>query len=263
MSFIKELYKEISDMFNNFVNTVNEMKEKSKLIFVSFCLMFLGIAIIFGCFLYIFSPLIVAFIFHPLSPSPNIHPDLKIPVQNFFILGVFFLGTSIVILMIKMGPRGYQSPIKRKNDFLTVKDKVFIVHGHDKNLRNEVELFLTKIKIDPIILEDEPNRGTQWIYDKLQENSDVKYAIVLYTPDDIGKEKNEENFEPRVRQNVILELGIFLEKLGNNRVCILYKDFPKLPSDIEGILRLNYDEYGGWKFPLMQDLKLANVRFNF
>jgi predicted nucleotide-binding protein len=62
------------------------------------------------------------------------------------------------------------------------------------------------------------------------ETAKVEYVVVLLTPDDIGSAKDEaNNLKSRARQNVILELGYFVGKLGRGRVCPLYKSDVELP----------------------------------
>ena len=91
--------------------------------------------------------------------------------------------------------------------------KVFVVYGHDEIARTQLEAMLRRWDLDPIIL-DQQASGGQTIIEKLEEYSaDVGYAIVLATPDDEGKAVNEESYKFRVRQNVVLELGMFLAKL--------------------------------------------------
>ncbi|MEL7433910.1 MAG: TIR domain-containing protein, partial [Chloroflexota bacterium] len=62
----------------------------------------------------------------------------------------------------------------------------------------------------------------------------------------------------RARQNVILELGFFIGRLGRERVFVLHKrdDNFELPSDIFGVLYTPYDgDAGGWQFQLVKELK--------
>ncbi len=46
----------------------------------------------------------------------------------------------------------------------------------------------------------------------------------------------------RARQNVVLELGMVLARLGRNRVAILHKGSVELPSDISGLLYIPFAE---------------------
>ena len=96
--------------------------------------------------------------------------------------------------------------------------KVFVVYGHDDIAKTQLEALLRRWDLEPIIL-DQQASGGQTIIEKLEEfGSDISYAIVLATPDDIGKDKNELKEKLRVRQNVVLELGLFLAKLGRERL---------------------------------------------
>ena len=116
--------------------------------------------------------------------------------------------------------------------------KIFVVYGHDEIARTQLEAMLRRWDLEPIILDQQASAG-QTIIEKLEEYAtDVGYAIILATPDDEGKAKEEHSYKARVRQNVVLELGMFLAKLGRSRVAILWKeatDFEK-PSDIQGLI---------------------------
>ena len=71
----------------------------------------------------------------------------------------------------------------------------------------------------------------------------TSFRIVLATPDDEGKSQTETVTKKRVRQNVVLELGMFLSKLGRDKVAILLKedrDFEK-PSDIQGLVYIPFN----------------------
>ena len=92
--------------------------------------------------------------------------------------------------------------------------KIFVVYGHNEHAKIELEALLRRWDLEPIILDQKASSG-KTIIEKLEEYSkDVGYAIVLATPDDDGKSKSEDAYKSRVRQNVVLELGMFLAKLG-------------------------------------------------
>ena len=122
--------------------------------------------------------------------------------------------------------------------------KIFVVYGHDEIARTQLEALLRRWDLEPIIL-DQQASGGQTIIEKLEEYSqEVGYAIVLATPDDEGKSKSEDAYKSRVRQNVVLELGMFLAKLGREKVAILLKEdieFEK-PSDIHGLIYIPFEK---------------------
>lgn len=134
--------------------------------------------------------------------------------------------------------------------------KIFIVHG--QNVEKKLDLFVTlnALGLEPIILHEQANGG-RTIIEKFEEYSNVGYAVVLLTDDDEGKAKKEDVLKSRARQNVILELGFFIGKLGRSRVCALYSDGVDLPNDISGLVYTPLDMAGSWKFSLAKELKAA------
>ena len=101
--------------------------------------------------------------------------------------------------------------------------RVFVVYGHDTDARDDLELILRRVQVNPIILQNIPGVGDTLI-EKLEALTDADFACVLLTPDDIGAAKAiPDKLRPRARQNVVLELGMVLSRLGRRRVAILVK----------------------------------------
>lgn len=136
---------------------------------------------------------------------------------------------------------------------------IFIVHGHDNEAKREVDVFLRKLGFNPIILHEQTNEG-KTIIEKFENYSDVSFAIILLTPDDEGRiRNNDEELKPRARQNVILELGYFMGKLGRDKVCALYKEKVEIPSDYSGVLYTKMDHYGAWKTTVAKEMKESGL----
>lgn len=136
------------------------------------------------------------------------------------------------------------------------KNNIFVVHGRDNESKVVIARFLEKLELNPIILHEQSDGG-QTIIEKFERNSDVSFAIVLLTPDDIGAlESEKDNLQPRARQNVVFELGYFVGKLSRSRVCAMVKGKVEIPTDYLGIvyIQLEGDE---WKLRLVKELKQA------
>lgn len=135
---------------------------------------------------------------------------------------------------------------------------VFLVHGRDEGIRESVARFLEKLGLSVTILHEHANKG-RTIIEKFEEFADVGFAVVLLTGDDRGglAETPPKDFHPRARQNVILELGFFLGKLGRERVCALYEPGVDIPSDFSGILFVEIDLKRRWHVELARELKAA------
>ena len=138
---------------------------------------------------------------------------------------------------------------------IPVSNKVFIVHGHDGEAREAVARFLERIGFEAVILHEQANRG-RTIIEKVEANSDVGFAVVLLTPDDEGCAKGDQP-EPRARQNVLLELGYFIGRLGRHRVCALKRGELEIPSDFAGVVWETMDSGSGWKLALARELQAA------
>jgi predicted nucleotide-binding protein len=133
--------------------------------------------------------------------------------------------------------------------------KVFVVHGHDDGAREAVARHLEKLGFEAIILHEQANRGMT-VIEKIETHGDVGFVVVLLTPDDLGGSKPTE-LHPRARQNVLLELGYFVGRLGRARVCALKRGEVEVPSDFGGVVYENFDEGGGWKMALARELEAA------
>lgn len=106
-----------------------------------------------------------------------------------------------------------------------------------------------------MILQEQPDQG-RTIIEKFEQYAQVNFAVVLFTPDDVGG-LEAENLRPRTRQNVIFELGYFIGKLGRERVRVLVKGDIEIPSDYSGVLYISLDDAGGWQMALFRELKSA------
>lgn len=135
---------------------------------------------------------------------------------------------------------------------------IFLVHGHNNELKETVARFLEKIKLIPIILHEQVNAG-RTIIEKFEEHSKTGFAVILITNDDFGGKVGEESPQPRARQNVIFEHGYFLGKLGRSKVCALHMNGVELPSDLSGVLYIPLDDEGAWKFKLAKEIRESGI----
>lgn len=135
------------------------------------------------------------------------------------------------------------------------KSKVFIVHGHDEAAQQAVARFVEKIGLEAIILHEQASSGNT-IIEKIEKNSNVGFAIVLYTPCDWGASQEEkELLKPRARQNVVFEHGYLMGKIGRENVCALVKGDIEKPTDIAGVVYISMDEGGGWKLAVAKEMR--------
>jgi predicted nucleotide-binding protein len=136
--------------------------------------------------------------------------------------------------------------------------RVFIVHGHDREAKEQLARVLERLGLAPVILHEQPNRG-RTIIEKFEANAeDIAFAVALLTPDDVGAKRGQE-VQPRARENVLFEAGYFVGALGRHNVVLLRKPEVAPPSDLAGVLCIEMDEGGGWIVELAKELRAAGV----
>lgn len=152
--------------------------------------------------------------------------------------------------------------VEQENPSISRSD-VFIVHGHDDGIKNEVARFLENLELKPIILHEQSSSGDT-IIEKIERYSNVGFGIVLYTPCDKGglaKEPIDLNF--RARQNVVFEHGYLIGKLSRRNVVALVKETVERPNDISGVVYVNYDSSGAWKTEIAKELNASGYSIDF
>lgn len=138
-------------------------------------------------------------------------------------------------------------------------EKVFIVHGHDGELKQAVARIIEKQDIEAVILSEKANKG-RTIIEKFEDYSDVGGAICLFTADDFGRAKNDTTDNVRARQNVVLETGYFMGKLGRENAMLLADKEIEMPSDLSGIV---YTNTANWQIDLLKELKAIGYTVDF
>jgi predicted nucleotide-binding protein len=126
--------------------------------------------------------------------------------------------------------------------------QIFIVHGHDGDARDQLELTLHRLGLEPFVLMNTSGGGKtiiEALEGKIGHDFSTDFGIVLMTPDDIGyaKKDGEARAEPRARQNVILETGMLLSSLTRKRMAIVVKGHMEIPSDLQGLIRFGYNDH--------------------
>jgi predicted nucleotide-binding protein len=140
-------------------------------------------------------------------------------------------------------------------------EEVFVVHGHDHSVLEQIARFLEQLSLSVHILHEKPNEGNTLVEKFEQYARRAAFALVLLTPDDRGgpARLDPAEYRARPRQNVIFELGYFFALLGRKKVCAIHMPEIELPSDYQGIAYIPFTADGGWRLSLARELKAAGL----
>lgn len=117
-------------------------------------------------------------------------------------------------------------------------NKVFIVHGRNMQWLDEIENFVNELGYKAVVLYKDIQPG-QTIIEKLESHADAFAAVILLTPDDLGKLETDTEFKKRARQNVVFEYGFFSGVIGRKSIILINFGIEEMPSDIHGIALTN------------------------
>lgn len=160
---------------------------------------------------------------------------------------------SALTSCLRIKPKSYETVLTTKPIF--DRSKVFIVHGHDDEVKVKTARFIEKLGFEAIILHEQISSG-KTIIEKIEKYSDVGFGIVLYTPCDVGgKQEKTSELRSRARQNLVFEHGFLIGKIGRKNVCALVKGDVETPNDISGVVYVSMDKNEAWEYRIAKELK--------
>lgn len=117
--------------------------------------------------------------------------------------------------------------------------RVFISHGRSNDWR-QVQPFIERdVGLATLELAQEPSQG-RTIIEKLVDNSDrCDSAVIVMTGDDLAHSD-----APRVRENVMHEIGFFQGAFGRCAVILLHEEGVSIPTNLSGIVYVPFPKGG-------------------
>ena len=137
--------------------------------------------------------------------------------------------------------------------------KIFLVHGRNEEVKQEVAEFIKGVTSErPLILDEQTAGGSRTVIEKFEKYAgQARFVVVLLTGDDIGGLRSSGDLKNRARQNVVFELGYFFGRLGRDHVVALYEKDVELPSDVHGITYIEMKR--GWTDKLKEEIRIAGI----
>ena len=136
---------------------------------------------------------------------------------------------------------------QRDQFFVPPNEKPSIFVASSGEARSHLEKICDELADDPFELTPWTKKGifrpsSDTFGELVQFGQQVDFAIIIVTTDDLGESRDEDFF--MARDNVWLELGLFVGSLGRYRTFIVTENDInlKIPSDLFGITRLVFND---------------------
>lgn len=157
--------------------------------------------------------------------------------------GVHLCTENLIALKSNAGYSGISASLVERR-------RVHIIHIADEAMKQEVAEAVDLLGLEPVILRDQPNQG-QTRLGEFSEYSDMTFAVVLLSPEAAAASP------PRVDQNLILQLGFFIGRLGGKSVMPIYRSVKNyvLPQQMAGVDYIQLDAEGNWRYKLAKRLQ--------
>jgi predicted nucleotide-binding protein len=160
----------------------------------------------------------------------------------------------------------------RKKDKTLKKKQVFLVHGRDKEFKNEIEEFLIHLSLKPLDWEEvvsQTGKPTPTTHEVILKGFELAQAIVvLMTGDDDGKLKDkfltnnddelERQLSPQPRLNVVYEAGLAFGMHSDRTIFVKRPGPIRKITDVDGFNYVNYDNKPDSRKALATRLETAN-----
>jgi len=117
-------------------------------------------------------------------------------------------------------------------------NKVFITHGKNKKILEQVKELVAFGKFEPVVAQ-ERETAAKPVPDKVMDEMRSCHAAVIHVGVEGVLLDREGNEYPQVSGNVLIEIGAAMALYGRNFI-LLVEDGAKLPSNLQGLYECRY-----------------------
>jgi predicted nucleotide-binding protein len=152
------------------------------------------------------------------------------------------------------------TPVLNRSQLL--RNNSLLIYGRDEAAKESLSKFIERLGLRALIFHEEAEGGAS-IVEKFGQFPNIDFAIFLFTTGDIAppRDKTREG-QVHVSQNIVFEFGYFVGKLGQKRVCVLYREGVEIPLNYQGIVYIPIDSRGGWRLLVAKEIKEAGIEID-
>jgi predicted nucleotide-binding protein len=132
-----------------------------------------------------------------------------------------------------------------------------IAHGIASPCKEAVVMFLEKLGLSPLALDvgASASGAGKNVPDQLAEQSEIGFALILVSADEISHLRSAGAEVPRTSMNLAFELGCCAGRVSSRRVVVLYAGGSEFFMDEMGIAYLPIDPNDGWQLRLARQMR--------
>lgn len=118
-------------------------------------------------------------------------------------------------------------------------NRVFITHGEDRNILNQVKELVTYGKFEPVVAM-EHETAAKPVPQKVMSDMRTCGAAVIHVSAESVLYDEEGNEVPQINENVLIEIGAAMALYGDKFV-LLVEEGVSLPSNLQGLYECRYE----------------------
>jgi predicted nucleotide-binding protein len=140
--------------------------------------------------------------------------------------------------------RELSNRLRQRNKHIRIKNKkihMFIGSSSEQLKRaDSMNRFFNAKKMQCLPWNTLFNPGSITIDKLLETIEKADFAVLIISKDDVTESRGKKAQSPR--DNVLLELGLFMGRLGRERTFLVHEEDAKIPSDLLGLTRISFSD---------------------
>ena len=150
---------------------------------------------------------------------------------------------------------GFDTPVQA-SDAVLRSNRVFITHGDNKKILNQVKELVTYGKFEPVVAM-EHETAAKPVPEKVMSDMRTCRAAVIHVSRENMLYDDKRNAVPQINGNVLIEIGAAMA-LYEDKFILLVEDGLDLPSNLQGLYECRYEGDELNMAAIMKLLKVLN-----
>lgn len=126
-----------------------------------------------------------------------------------------------------------------RSDPVTVNQRVFITHGKNREIVQQLKDLISFGKLEPVVATEEETPSKR-VPDKVMESMRSCFTGIIHVNSEAELLDRDGNIHHRINENVLIEIGAAMALFNKNFILLVQKNV-HLPSNLQGLYRCDYE----------------------